>query len=75
MLADRARRPGRLNIFVLHDVNLAARFGTHGILLFDNGECLHGPLCDMLARPNLERLYHCRLREIHAEGACWYLPD
>ena len=75
MLAGRARRPGRLNIFVLHDVNLAARFGTHGILLFDDGEFLHGPLSDMLARPNLERLYHCRLREIHAEGTRWYLPD
>lgn len=75
ILASRAHRPGHLNIFVLHDVNLAARFGTHGILLFDNGECLHGPMPDMLARPNLERLYHCRLREIHAEGARWYLPD
>jgi hypothetical protein len=29
----------------------------------------------MLARPNLERLYHCRLREIHAHGGRWYLPD
>ena len=75
MLAGRAHRPDHLNIFVLHDVNLAARFGTHGILLFDDGECLHGPLCDMLARPNLERLYHCQLREIHADGARWYLPD
>jgi iron complex transport system ATP-binding protein len=75
MLAGRAHRPGHLSIFVLHDVNLAARFGTHGILLFDDGECLHGPLPDILARPNLERLYHCRLREIHADGTRWYLPD
>jgi iron complex transport system ATP-binding protein len=75
MLASRAHRPGHLNIIVLHDVNLAARFGTHGILLFDDGKCLHGPLCDILARPNLERLYHCRLREIHTDGARWYLPD
>ena len=74
MLGARARRPGHLNIFVLHDVNLAARFGTHGILMFDNGECLHGPLSDILTCPNLEQLYHCRLREIHAEGARWYLP-
>lgn len=74
-LAERAHRPGHLNIFVLHDVNLAARFGTHGILLFDDGECLHGPLSNLLARPNLERLYHCHLREIHADGARWFLPD
>ncbi len=74
-LATRAARPGHMNIFVLHDINLAARFGTHGILLFDHGECLHGPMPDVLTRPNLERLYHCRLREIHADGARWYLPD
>jgi iron complex transport system ATP-binding protein len=75
LLTARARRPGHLNIFVLHDVNLAARFGTHGMLLFDDGECLHGPLPEMLRRPNLERLYHCQLREIHADGARWFLPE
>ncbi|MDO8703469.1 MAG: ABC transporter ATP-binding protein [Sulfuricaulis sp.] len=74
-LAERARRPGHFNIFVLHDINLAARFGTHGILLFDKGECLHGPLSGMLQRPNLERLYQCRLREIRADGTRWFLPD
>jgi iron complex transport system ATP-binding protein len=73
-LSQRARRPGHLNIFVLHDVNLAARFGTHGILLFDDGEHLQGALPDILQRPNLERLYHCPLREIRADGVRWYLP-
>lgn len=74
LLAGRARRPEHLNVFVLHDVNLAARFGTHAILLFDNGECRHGPLSDMLNRSNLERLYHCRLREIRDNGLTWFLP-
>lgn len=74
LLAERAQRPGHLNLFVLHDVNLALRFGTHGILLFDDGECLHGPLSEMLNRPNLERLYHCRLREIRDADTGWFLP-
>ncbi|MCR4346823.1 MAG: ABC transporter ATP-binding protein [Sulfuricaulis sp.] len=74
LLADRAHRPGHLNLFVLHDVNLALRFGTHGMLLFDNGECLHGPLSELLNRPNLERLYHCRLREIRDDVTSWFLP-
>ena len=73
-LAARARQPERLNVFVLHDVNLALRFGTHAILLFDDGEHQHGPVAEILQRPNLERLYHCSLREIHADGARWYLP-
>ncbi|MEW6331446.1 MAG: ABC transporter ATP-binding protein [Pseudomonadota bacterium] len=74
LLAGRARRPGHLNVFVLHDVNLAARFGTHALLLFDHGECRHGPLAEMLNRPNLERLYHCPLREIRDGGGVWFLP-
>jgi iron complex transport system ATP-binding protein len=74
LLAGRARRPGHLNVFVLHDVNLAARFGTHAILLFDHGECRHGPLADMLNRSHLEQMYHCRLREIRDNGHAWFLP-
>jgi iron complex transport system ATP-binding protein len=74
LLAGRARRPGHLNVFVLHDVNLAARFGTHALLLFDHGECHHGPLAEMLNRANLERLYHCPLREIRDGGGAWFLP-
>ncbi|BAV33325.1 ABC transporter [Sulfuricaulis limicola] len=75
LVAGRAHRPGHLNVFVLHDVNLAARFGTHAILLFDHGECRHGPLADMLNRSNLEQMYHCRLREIRDNGNTWFLPD
>jgi iron complex transport system ATP-binding protein len=74
LLAGRARRPGHLNVFVLHDVNLATRFGTHAILLFDHGECRHGPLADMLIRSHLEQMYHCRLREIRDNGNTWFLP-
>lgn len=73
-LVARSARSGHFNIFVLHDINLAARFGTHGILLFDDGETLHGPLPEMLERRLLERLYRCPLREIQAEDGRWYLP-
>ena len=74
LLADRAHRPGHFNLFVLHDVNLALRFGTHGMLLFDNGECLHGPLSELLNRSTLERLYHCHLHEIRDDVTSWFLP-
>lgn len=74
VLAGRVRQNGHFNVFVLHDVNLALRFGTHGILLFDNGECLHGPLPEIMTRPRLEKLYHCRLQEIRDGENRWYLP-
>ena len=74
ILSDRARRPGCLNIFVLHNVNLAARFGSHGILLFGDGNCLHGRLSEILQVPALERLYRCQLREIADERRRYFLP-
>jgi iron complex transport system ATP-binding protein len=74
LLAARARRPEHLNIFVLHDVNLAARFCSHGLLLFGDGEWRQGRLTDILRRETLERLYRCRLREIRQGRDIFYLP-
>jgi iron complex transport system ATP-binding protein len=74
LLAARARAPGHLNVMVLHDINLALRFGTHAILLFGDGPTLQGPIADVVTRERLELLYRCRLREIpDGERPC-YLP-
>jgi iron complex transport system ATP-binding protein len=64
-----------LNVIVLHDVNLASRFGSHGILLFGDGDSLHGPLPEILRRDTLERLYRCRLRELRDGNRVIFLPD
>jgi iron complex transport system ATP-binding protein len=74
LLAARASAPQSLNVFVLHDVNLATRFCSHALLLFGNGEHMHGPLHDTLQRESLERLYRCRLREIKNGGDRVFLP-
>jgi iron complex transport system ATP-binding protein len=63
LIAARARTSGHLNIFVLHDVNAAAAFCTHGIMLFDDGSHMSGALDDILTVANLERLYGCALTE------------
>ena len=75
LLSARSDRPEHFNVFVLHDINLAVRFGSHGIMLFDDGQYLCGPLPTVIERTNLERLYHCRLREVRGDGTPWYLPD
>jgi iron complex transport system ATP-binding protein len=41
----------------LHDVNLAARFCTHALLLFGNGETTQGPASRVLEPETLSRLY------------------
>jgi len=75
LLSARARRPAHANIFVLHDVNLATRFGTHVILLFGEGAHLHGPMGDIVKHDTLEKLYQCRLREVRDHEGVWYLPN
>lgn len=73
-LTARAQRPGHLNVMVLHDVNLAARFASHAILLHGNGSARVGPLAEVFTREHLERLYRCELRVLEDGGRRWYLP-
>jgi iron complex transport system ATP-binding protein len=55
---------GKAVVMVLHDVNLAARFCDHALLLFSAGECAHGPVRAMLRSSLLERLYGHPLRAL-----------
>ncbi len=73
-LTARAQRPGHLNVLVLHDVNLAARFGSHAILLYGDGPTRVGPLAEVFTRAHLERLYRCELRVVADGDRRWYLP-
>ncbi len=74
LLTARAREPGHLNVMVLHDINLALRFGTHAILLFGDGSTLQGPIAEVVSREHLEQLYRCRLREVRDGDRPCYLP-
>jgi iron complex transport system ATP-binding protein len=73
LLRQRSRRPGHVNIMVLHDVNLALRYCDHGLLLFDNGACRHGALASLLDVPTLEQLFGCRFRQLNdADGSVFF---
>jgi iron complex transport system ATP-binding protein len=74
LLTALRNRADGFNVVVLHDVNLAARFCTHALLLFGNGECLYGKLADVLQATTLERLYGCPIRRIEANGERFYIP-
>jgi iron complex transport system ATP-binding protein len=74
LLTARRMRPDGFNIVVLHDVNLAARFCTHALLMFGNGECLYGRLAEVLQTAILERLYGCPIKRIEADGTLFYIP-
>jgi len=58
LLKQRVESAGRALIMSLHDINLAARFCSHALLMFGEGECLQGPADAVLTAENLSRLYH-----------------
>lgn len=75
LVCTRAQRPGHLNVFVLHDVNLAMRFCSHGLLLCGDGRTLQGPLDAILDASSLASVYDCAMREIRLEDGRIFLPE
>jgi iron complex transport system ATP-binding protein len=57
-------RPGCTCIGALHDVNAAARFASHALLLYGDGRWLAGPAAAVLTRANLSPLFETAITEI-----------
>lgn len=58
----------------LHDLNIAARWCDHLLLLYPDGEACWGRADDMLVPEALERLYGQRLVAATVEGAPVFVP-
>lgn len=58
----------------LHDVNLAARWCDHILLLYPSGDACWGPRDTMLVPSALERLYQQRLVTVEVNGAPVFVP-
>lgn len=67
MIQQQTRQFGRSAIAALHDINLAARYCSHVLMLFGNGDWCAGLSEDMLSESTLERLYQCPVERV--EGA------
>ena len=74
LVCARAQRPGHLNIFVLHDVNLALRFCSHALMLCGDGRTRHGPLDAVVDAGVLESVYGCPMREVRIDTGRLFLP-
>jgi iron complex transport system ATP-binding protein len=66
MIRDRADSGRCSALAALHDINLAARYCTHVLMLFGEGEWCAGPAKDMLNEDSLERLYDCRVERLES---------
>lgn len=73
LMAEQAAQ-GSAVMMCLHDLNLAARWCDHILLLYPNGEACWGPRDTMLVPSALERLYQQRLATVQVEGAPVFVP-
>lgn len=74
LFAAKARGQGAAVLMVLHDVNLAARFCDHLLLLFGDGVALHGRSEDILNEATLTRLYGHPVTKIQDRTGTAWLP-
>lgn len=70
-----AETENHLVLMSLHDVNMAARFCDEVILMFGDGELLHGTTYKVLTTANLERLYRIPIRMIVTSDALFFQPE
>ncbi|GGX82475.1 ABC transporter ATP-binding protein [Litchfieldella qijiaojingensis] len=74
LLAEQARN-GRGVLLCVHDLNLAARWCDHLLLLYPDGEACWGAAKDMLVPEALERLYDQPLMVAEVNGARVFVPS
>jgi len=58
----------------LHDINLAARYCSHVVMLFGGGNWSAGRTEDMLNESSLEKLYGCPVERLEGAGGPRYHP-
>ncbi len=74
MIRDRIRDSGFTAIAALHDINLAASYCSHILMLLGNGDWIAGPREAMLNESNLEKLYGCPVEMIRGKGSARFHP-
>lgn len=66
---------GRVAVAAMHDVNLAACYCSHVLMLFGQGEWQAGPARDMLDKVTLERLYQCPVETVETPAGRRFHPS
>lgn len=64
----------RCAMVALHDVNLAARYCSHILMLFGDGGWQAGTAAKLLNQENLERLYQCPVEMVQTSTGQRFLP-
>jgi iron complex transport system ATP-binding protein len=65
---------GRSVVAAMHDLNLAAHYATHALLLDGRGDVLAGPVAEVMTAPHLSRVYRHPMHGVADGGRVWFFP-
>jgi iron complex transport system ATP-binding protein len=74
-LVKLARTRGRGVLFTVHDLDLAARFASHALLLTPQGMVRHGPIGEVVTEAALECAFGHRVARIEVAGRTLFVPE
>ena len=74
LLVKLARDRGRGVLFTVHDLDLAARFASHALLLTPRAPPLQGPIGTVMTEAALERAFGHRVARVELAGRTVFLP-
>ncbi len=74
-LGELSRNRGKGVLFTVHDLNLAARFATHALLLTPEGAVRQGPIHEVLDETALWCAFGHRVVRIEAAGRTLFVPE
>ena len=74
MVHERVRSGTHSAFAALHDINLAARYCSHVVMLFGDGEWCAGASRDMLHETSLAKLYHCPVERLESGSGPRFHP-
>ena len=73
-LVDLARERGKGVLFTVHDLDLAARFASHALLLTPQATALHGPVGTVMTEAALGAAFGHRVTRVQAAGRVLFVP-
>lgn len=74
MIRDHTRHGNRSALAALHDINLAARYCSHVVMLFGDGDWCAGEAPSMLTEASLEQLYGCPVERLESSSGPRFHP-
>jgi iron complex transport system ATP-binding protein len=70
-----ARERAKGVLFTVHDLDLAARFATHALLLMPQASVLQGPVAEVMSEAALQGAFGHGVTRVQAGGRTLFVPD